>query len=296
MKSQVKFAAPVIPRIVVTFDPWECPTCNKKVSTPFCAWCGEQPLSARHLTLRDLALQTASQFSSVDSKLLRSLRWLVLRPGVLSIAYIQGRRKGFVGPIQLFLIANLIFIAMQSLTQTNIFSSPLQSHLFHQDWSAFARSLVLERLAKSHQTLSEYMPLFDQAAVLHAKSMIILMVVAFAIFLPITFHDSRRPFAAHIVFSLHLYSFLLLLFCVSLAIAFVDRALGGTGLASGLLDKSVSLFHLVGCAVYLHLAMGRVYRTRGAMRIAKAITLSVIISVLVLSYRFAIFLITLYST
>ena len=71
---------------------------------------------------------------------------MLLRPGVLTIAYVQGQRKPLVGPLQLFLIANVIFIMAQSLTHTNVFSSPLSSHIANQDWATLARPLVEQHL------------------------------------------------------------------------------------------------------------------------------------------------------
>ncbi len=277
-------------------DPWTCPTCKAAVATPYCPSCGEQPLSARHLTLRDLARQLLIALSNIDGRLLRSLRRLVVRPGALTVAYVEGRRQPFLGPLQLFLVANVLFFAVQSMSRTNVFSTPLASHLAQQDWSDLARALVSGHLAAVGTTLAAYAPLFDRAAVLNAKSLVILMVLAFAALLPIVFLRSRRPFAVHVVFSLHLYAFLLLLFCAALAVEAVDLLLGGGGLQSPLLDKTVSLVNLACCAVYLHVAIGRVYGAAGAMRIVKAAVLSVAVAALVLGYRFAIFLITLYTT
>lgn len=275
-------------------ESWKCPSCNERATTPFCPLCGEQPLSARHLTVRHLAFQAAEQFSSIDSKLFRSLRWLLVRPGVLTIAYVQGRRQGFVGPLQLFLIANVLFIAMQSLSHTNIFSTPLASHFTHQAWGEQARQLVNRRLAAEHSTLTTFAPHFDQAAVLNAKSLIILMVLAFSMMLPVFYVSNKRPFGAHIVFSLHLYAFLLVLFSFSLVIVCVSNLLGGIGLGSPYLDDSLSLFHLASCAIYLYMATGKVYRTTKAERLLKSISLAIVVAILVLAYRFAIFLIALY--
>ena len=170
------------------------------------------------LTVRGVFAQLVKALSGIDGRLLRSLRTLVRHPGTLTTAYVAGRRKPFIGPFQLFLVANVAFFTAQSLTHMRIFSSPLDSHLYHQDWSAAAQRLVAHRLASSDMTLERYAPLFDQAVVLNAKSLVVLMVVPFALFLPLLFLRSRRPFATHVSFALHLYAFVLLLFCVALAI------------------------------------------------------------------------------
>jgi hypothetical protein len=90
-------------------------------------------MSARDLTLRGLVDQFLQALSRIDSRLLRSLRGLVTRPGALTLAFTRGERKNYVGPIQLFFIANALFFATQSLTHMNVRSSSLDSHPHHQD-------------------------------------------------------------------------------------------------------------------------------------------------------------------
>jgi hypothetical protein len=202
----------------------------------------------------------------------------------------------YLGPFQLFLLANVLFFAMQSLTNTNIFSSTLDSHLHQQDWSAAAQALVAHRLAMRQTPLDRYAPLFNQAVVRKAKSLIIVMVLPFALLLPLMFSRARQPCAAHVVFALHLYAFLLLLFCVSLAMAAVDVWCGGAGLQSTRMDNLLSVLNLAACATYLYRATGTVYRARGAIRVLKVLALTLAVGGMVVGYRFVIFLITLYST
>lgn len=235
-------------------------------------------------------------FTSVDGRLLRSLRHLVIRPGMLTVAYVRGQRKPYLGPFQLFLIANVLFFAVQSLTGTNIFSSTLDSHLHDQDWSSVAQDFVAQRLEDRHTTLDRYAPIFDQAVVLNAKSLIVLMVLPFALLLPVVFYRDGKPFAAHVVFSFHLFAFLLLLFCVSLGISALDALFGGAGLKSPRMDNLLSMFNLAACSTYLYIATGTVYAAMGALRVVKVLALALALGGLVLGYRFVLFLITLYST
>jgi hypothetical protein len=215
---------------------------------------------------------------------------------MLTVSYVLGQRKTYVAPFQLFLIANVLFFAMQSLTNTNIVSSTLDSHLHHQDWSAVAQTLVAQRLERKQTTLEIYAPIFNQAIVLYAKSFIILMVLPFAILLPIMFHRYRQPFVAHVVFSLYFYAFLLLLFCVSLIIAAVNVLFGGAGLISPRMDNILSLINLAACATYLYIAIGTVYGARGLIRGIKVLVLTLAAAGILLGYRFVLFLFTLYVT
>ena len=274
---------------------WTCPTCMQLVQSPFCPRCGERPLAGNALSLRGVAAKIVHATTSIDGKVLRSFRQLLLRPGDLSLAYVEGRRMPYVAPFQLFLLANAFFFAMQSLTGTNIFSSTLESHLHHQDWSDFAQTLVARRLQALHTTLDLYAPIFDRAVVLYAKSLIILMVLPFALLLPLVFAASRRPFMTHLVFAVHLYTFLLLLFSLALLAAKAEALLGGAGLASPRVDNALSVINLLACAAYLYAASKPVYAPGRTMRVVATIVLAVLAGAIVIGYRFVLLLITLYA-
>jgi len=115
---------------VTETEPWTCPTCNRTVSTPYCPECGERPLRARDLTFRGLLDQLFQTFTRIDGRLIRSFRCLVSRPGFLTVAYLQGRRKPYVGPVPLFLIANMLFFATESFTGGKVFTTPRSTRIF----------------------------------------------------------------------------------------------------------------------------------------------------------------------
>lgn len=277
-------------------ESWMCPTCGSTVSTPYCPSCGEHPLRERELTLRGLFDQLVQVFTNIDGRLIRSFRCLISRPGFLTIAYLQGRRKPYVGPVRLFLIANVLFFTIESLTGGKVFTTPLDSHLHAQPWSPLAASLVSHRLAAMRTTLDSYAPVFDRAVALNARLFIIFMALSFAPVASIVFHRNRRPLAVHALFAFHLYAFMLLLFCVATVIPPIDRWFGGAGSASERLDHTLSIALLLACAVYLYIATGAVYGATGIRRIVQTLTLTVGVASVVLGYRFVLLLITLYST
>jgi hypothetical protein len=274
---------------------WTCPSCKVAAATPFCAQCGEEPIAPIDLTLRGLAAKVLHALTSIDARATRSARLLLRRPGALTLAWASGIRKPYVAPFQLFLLANVLFFAVQGATGENVFSSSLDSHLHHQDWSELAQSFLSRRLAASHLTLAQYEPTFDRTVVLYAKSLILLMALPFALLLPLAFLRERRPFMTHVVFSLHVYTVLLLLFCVALLAARCSAWLGFGGLDTPMVDNVLSVVNLAACALYIGLAIGPVYGVAGINRIAKAIVLAVAVAAIVIGYRFALFFITLYA-
>lgn len=281
---------------MTAIEPWTCPTCKTGVTTPFCPTCGERPLDKHELTLRGLFNHMFEAFTNIDSRLVRSFRHLVSRPGALTVAYLEGRRKPYIGPVSLFLITNVLFFATESFTGGKVFTTPLDSHLHTQPWSDFAPQLVEHRLAAMRTTLELYTPVFNQAVALKARSLIIFMALSFALLPWVVFFRSRLPLVAHVVFSLHLYAFLLLLFCIGTAIPLVDTWFGGKGFASEGLDHGIAITLVVAAAVYLYFAMAPVYGARGVVRILKTLVLAAGVIVIVLGYRFVLLLITLYTT
>ncbi len=275
---------------------WTCPTCSHVRATAYCPSCGEAPLRERDLSMTDLIGQFVREFSSVDGRLMRSVRALLTLPGWLSAAHVAGRRRAYFGPLPLFLIANALFVAVQSLTHTNIFSSPLESHLNHQDWSPLVRRMVAERFAGQGDALAAYAPQFDRAAMLNAKALVVLMALAFTPLLAIAFRRAGRAFGAHLVFALHLYAFILMLMCVGLIAGDAQLRAGGLGLVSPRVDTAISIGLLLACGAYLYLAIGGFYDSRGAWRIAKSILLAASVGLIVVAYRFAIFLISFATT
>jgi hypothetical protein len=277
-------------------EAWTCPSCRRVADTPFCPSCGEQPRDPRDLTLRGLALQAATALTDVDGKVVRTFRCLLAQPGALTVAFLSGKRKAYVGPVALFLSANVIFFAMESLTSGLVLTTPLQSHLHAQPWSEPAQAIVAKHLASRHTTLVAYAPRFDAAIALHARSMILVMVASFIPFPALLFRRQRRPFAAHAVFSLHLYAWMLVLLSVATAIPPVWARLGGSAAAARTLDITLSLALLGACAIYLFTSIGPVYGGGRLRRAAAAAALTMAAAAIVLGYRFALLVFTLATT
>jgi hypothetical protein len=279
-----------------TLSAWTCPTCRTSVATRFCPTCGESPVSPREHTLRGIAERLLQAFTSIDTKTARSIWALLRHPGQLTVSWMRGVRKPYVAPITLFLLVNVLFFAVQSLTGEAVFSSTLDSHLHHQDWQELAGPMVARKLEASGTPLETYAPVFDSAVAVHAKSLIILMTIPFALLLPLVFLRARRPFLTHVVFSLHAYTFLLLFFCLTMLVAQASAWLGYGGLEAPAVDKVLSLVNLAAFGTYLGFAIGPVYGAAGAWRVLQAAVLAIAAAAIVLGYRFALFLITVLTT
>ena len=69
----------------------------------------------------------------------------------------------------------------------------------------------------------------------------------------------------------------------------------GLASANGVRAAAVALC-VVACATYLYIATKEVYGAHGALRVLKVAALTVVVVGIVLGYRFALLVITLYTT
>jgi hypothetical protein len=278
---------------------WHCPTCSAANRTPFCASCGEKRPSARDLHFRELAAHALDSFASLDGRFFRTVRALLARPGELTVAYLEGRRKPFVGPIQLFLVANVVFFAAQWLTGLSLFFTPLANQMNAGPHSELATKLVNERIAARGMTLDAYMPLFDRAGLTKTKSLVVLMVPMFAAAVALVMRKQWRTFVPPLVFALHFFAFQMIAFSILFVVATLTMAIAWRGDWTShwhAFDTVFSWIEVLALAGYLWFALGRCAPSGGKLRLARVLLLAASTPVVLYLYRFIIFLITLYTT
>ena len=68
-----------------------CPNCGAPLAGAFCAQCG-QKVAPVNPTLHDLLHDAVHEFLHIDGRIVRSVQYLLLRPGMLTREYYAGRR------------------------------------------------------------------------------------------------------------------------------------------------------------------------------------------------------------
>ena len=266
------------------------------MATVFCSTCGEKHKHPREFTLLGLANMFFHAFSPVDGKLLRSVITLLRRPGALTVAFQRAQRLPYFGPFQLFLVINVLFFAVQSFSEFRVFTQGLEFRLNSQVPDMFFRPMVDAHLASIGKTFAEYAPVFDHAVAVNAKSLIGLMVPPFALLLPLVFWRRSQPLAVNMVFSLHFYTFLLLLFCVPIAAAVITGLLGGPSMLPLPVDQATAVAVTIVSALYLYAAIGPVFGSTGVVRMVQAAVLTIFVVGIFLMYRALLLPITLFTT
>ena len=85
-----------------------CANCGADVSGRYCPACG-QLNSDFHRPIWTLVTDVMSDAFSLDGRIARTIPALMLRPGIVTRAYLEGQRARYVPPFRLFLLASLLF-------------------------------------------------------------------------------------------------------------------------------------------------------------------------------------------
>ena len=295
---------------MVSIQKKTCPSCGSPGSSAYCGDCGEQ-MQERDYSTWQFLKRSFAHLTSLDNKVYRSFKLLLVRPGYLSDVYFEGRRRPYLRPIQLFIIANLVYFLVQPITIFNTFNNTLSSHMHRQIYSKSAglAERVSAEVVARNIPFAQYEALFNQQSTAYAKSFIFMVVFLFGILLYAFYGRSRKYFVEHLVFSLHLFAFLLLfVFSFFLLVYGFGLQMVYQGFLTDVLaqlpENSVweGIVHtfnehitapiLIG---YLYFASRRYYGESRLSCFVKSVGLNVLMLFVIYTYRFLLFWITFYS-
>jgi hypothetical protein len=278
--------------------PWICPSCGSTATTRYCGNCGERRLEVDETPakLRDLAAYPARSFLGSARA---SLYALVSPPGRLTIDWIRGRRVNYLAPLSLFLWINVAFFLIQSISGLGILTWPLHIHLSDDSISWFTNWLLAQHKPGITAATGGYADVFNALEAVHAKSLVIVMVPAFAAILGALTVDRREPFRHAVTFATHFFSFTLLWLSVLFPIAaIVLRLIVGSRIAEvhHAMDLTITAVEAAGVAWYLYVALGTVFGMSHLRRSITVVALIAMLYVILKAYHVVVFAVTLYST
>ncbi len=279
--------------------PSHCVTCGEPLSGRYCSQCGERSLDGHTYSLRHFAAEALENLAHLDGRILRTFRALLVRPGALAKDFLDGRRKPYLGPVQLFVTANLIYFLLQPFSGFVPFTTTLGVHTTQFWWSGLATQMTSDRIAAKHIAFEQYQRDFNETAHLQGKTLLIIMVPFFAVIVWALYGRARRFYAEHLVFSFYAFAFLLIWTGVSTVItsALVTVAVR-LGLRPGymMIEVTSSLFSMVVFGSYLFLAARRTYGESKALTWLKSAVLTAALLLVMTIYRFILFFTTFLAT
>lgn len=231
-----------------------CLDCGAELVGPHCHRCGQGAVDRRR-PLRALVSDALGDFFSFDSRLLRTLGPLFLRPGFLTAEWVRGRRTRYVPPLRLYVFTAAIFFFVLSATQAPI----VRIDLGEPDGPrAAVAPLAVEEPAEGAggggfgarltAAIGDDLPGFQEDVVDALATFALVLAPASGLLLGILYR--RRFLVEHVVFAVHFHVFAFALLSAQLV---VER-----GEDHPVADAIV----LVLLVAYLFLALRRAYGGR----------------------------------
>ncbi len=242
-----------------------CPSCDEPGRGRYCSACGERFLVDHDFSLRHFFLETLPhEVLDIDGKFLRTLRLLLLKPGMLASEYVAGRRQPYVGPLRFYVIAFLLHATLAAWLAGH--GPSVSEHIRESDPTQLLARLAASRPSVNwndpelRATLSERGRWFSEAGTM-------LIFLGIAALQKLVFYRSGLRYLEHVALSLNVVSFyIVILLFVEILIGIFARV--------HFADYTVDAQQWVGFTllpVYWFLAIRRFYGQRALPSLCAAL-------------------------
>ena len=218
--------------------PDHCLNCGTLGNGNFCAHCGQENKD-HTVALKPLVQDLMAEFASWDSRLLRTLKALVFRPGFLTNEYNAGRRASYVSPLKLYLTISVLFFLV--LAWKNPLAGQVQVGVSPHSEAAHTMIVMNGRPEPLPHSRAEYDayqahlppaqrdPPLARLFIYHAiraggdkqgflaallggiPKMMFFLFPLFAVSLKVLYWRTKRLYVEHLIFLLHVHAFAFLL-------------------------------------------------------------------------------------
>jgi len=156
-----------------------CRNCESQISGSYCPECGQKDVDLER-PLRELLADIVKETFDVDGRAWRTLKALFLQPGLLTSAFLDGKRRTYTPPLRLYLFISVSFFVLMAWVASRGMMLD-QGQSVGQDAAVQARFMsdILPRL------MFVLLPVF---------------ALLLKVFLP------RHLYFNHLIFSVHLHS------------------------------------------------------------------------------------------
>ena len=89
-------------------QPQGCANCGTGFVGHYCPHCGQEA-QIRLPTVRKFVADLAEKYFALEGRLPLTLKMMFLRPGQMTVDYLEGRRQRYLSPLRLYLAASVLF-------------------------------------------------------------------------------------------------------------------------------------------------------------------------------------------
>lgn len=265
-----------------------CITCHTELKGDYCYKCGEKKIiPSRDYSIVEFMEEAFEGLMHLDSKFIKTFWLLFSKPGFLAAEYNMGRRKPYMKPIQLFVVASVIFyLAFPSIymffssvenIKTGYEKNIFVVNVFHYDIDSRIHQIAGVRKISDEQVVTEAI----QEAAHKSKEFLFLILPFFAWMFYLLFRRKNPYYVPHLIFTVYLFSFFIIATLIGILIILTILHLFRIRYGDEIyFDGMVIVFFL-----YMILSVKKVYQQGWIKSILKSMVLLVWFIALILVYR-----------
>ena len=188
-----------------------CRNCGAPLSGAYCSQCGQRDIDY-HQSIGTVFRDLLDSFLAFDGKVIQTLWLLLLRPGELTLRFLQGQQIRFLNPIRLYVSVSLVFFLVLHFARPNPTLVVLKGDFGQHESASSNQQESAEDQQLEAKMISKYGSLQGFGSHLVAEFaerlqwMVLLCVPIYAGLLKLIYFRNPRPYLAHLVFAFHLHS------------------------------------------------------------------------------------------
>jgi hypothetical protein len=263
-----------------------CLNCGRPLTGNFCAGCG-QKRSAVDLTLAAFLHEATHELVNWDGKIPSTLKALILKPGLLTVDFLEGRRARWLSPLRIYLMCSVAYFLsgpvveaithretreMAKIVITNTDGSTRLNPELRKELEAGlpARVFGIDRLERA----AAHAPQLNREIEAVLPKAMFLLLPVFAVLTRTAWRRHLPRYPAHLYLALHLHA------AWFAALAFVTIVAGFV--TSPILASLVGLVAFAYVVWYGLIAARRVFKDSWLLTIAKSAAIGVVYSICLL--------------
>jgi hypothetical protein len=258
--------------------------------------CGEKKLEAGDRSFKNFLVEVKRTFHPSDNNFLKTLKYVIIKPGFISKEFAEGRRVRYMKPLQLFFVLNLIYFLFPLL---QLFNTSLNTQMYLRTHSPLVRRMVNEKLSENGFSLQGYSLMYNDKSTALAKLLVIVFVFFAALPFALVYSRRNRYFNDHLTLSVELATFNLAINALGLSLMLI--------IANGLIhwthtgwekyidDVTLTLIFVL-TNLYFLFSAGRVFYNQKGFKLIIKVVLGLLGLFIALElYRLTLFLLTYWS-
>jgi len=262
-----------------------CKSCGNAFKGYYCNVCGEKVQSHGDRSFKVFLSNIFLAITFADGKVVKTLWWVVRKPGFISSEFAAGRRVNYLKPISLFFVLNLIYFLFPVI---QLFNASFNTQLL-----APHRALVQEVVARTMvkegiRDIASFGLVYNQMSTSLAKLMVMIFVIVASLPLNLLYRKKGLFFTDHVNFTVELVCFNLFVNAILLTLA--TRLLG----IGRFVDESTLTYFFIFTNLYFLLQSGvTFYHEKGWRLWVKSVVLLLFLKVALEIYRAILFFVTI---